>query len=91
MRFYALRISFLNGGDRGRYTTYKVICSEHPYLVPSDGPDANTGAHWGRWTSGFTAPFRLIVAHQRQLYASAPGIEYTSAPQSASESPRSNR
>jgi hypothetical protein len=91
MRFYALRISFLNSGDRGRYAAYRVICSEHPYSIASDGPSSGAGGHWGRWTAGFTAPFRLIIAHQREMYASAPGIEYTGTPQYAGEPPHEGR
>jgi hypothetical protein len=73
-RFYALRVSFLNTGDNERYAMYKLVCSVHPYLLPLDRPD--TGITATGDSGFFTAPYRLIVAHQHEIYSSALEIEY---------------
>lgn len=80
--FYALRFTFVCGASQQRYVFYKVISASAPYLLGVENPFGYTWAKADEnvsdemlknWVEG---PRDLILANQRQMFASAPEKEY---------------
>jgi len=80
--FYALRITFALAGSTKRFVFYKVISAMHPYLFPAE---SNFGYSWAKRDSSipdapfmdwFERPEKIILEHQRRIYANALEEEY---------------
>jgi hypothetical protein len=80
--FYALRFTFVCEASQQRYSFYKVISASVPYLLGNENP---FGYAWAKAdekvadaliTDWAERPRDLILAHQRQMFASTPEQEY---------------
>jgi hypothetical protein len=80
-RFYALRFIFIAGNSQRRFAFYKIISASAPYLLGIESPfgfaaaksDEVSDAAILDWLDG---PKKLIMAHQRSMFASSPEQEY---------------
>ena len=76
LRFYAIRVTFLDTGLNRRFCYYKVISCQEPYLLPFDNPSMSIiVAPEGR--AFFRAPIEKILVDQRDVYKYHPEEEYT--------------
>ena len=75
LRFYAIRVTFLDTGLNRRFCYYKVISCQEPYLLPFDNPSMSIiVAPEGR--ALFRAPIEKILVDQRDVYKYHPEEEY---------------
>jgi hypothetical protein len=79
-RFYAFRITLFHGGSRKRYAIYRVINANHPYLImdESNFGYSSAGTTEAVAMSWIQQPRRVIVEHQRRLFATYQDEEHTS-------------
>jgi hypothetical protein len=77
--FDALRITFVDAATQRRFCFYRVLSKSHPYLLILDDP--NLGVHGGQPNPNFPDPTfdprRVILEHQKKLYAEYPEEEYS--------------
>ena len=76
LRFYAIRFTFLETELNRRFSYYKVISCQEPYLLPFDNPSMSIIVDPEGRQAFFRAPIEKILADQRDIFKYHPEEEY---------------